>query len=263
MPKTDQEPKISQSLLLDIPVAFALLTRLPLPRLPDTAFEQQARAAWAFPLVGLVAALLAGGVGGFALWVGLPDAAAVGLVLGMQIIITGAMHEDGLADTADGLWGGWSAERRLEIMQDSAIGTYGVLSLILSLGLRWAALSVIVAGGNIPLVASIIAVGVVSRGLMPTMMMALPHARNIGLSHSFGTPGRAVSTIAASLATFIAIAVSGAAVLIPIGLACVGVTCVALIARAKIGGQTGDILGASQQIAEIIMLLSFAAMLGS
>ncbi|MFT7596440.1 MAG: adenosylcobinamide-GDP ribazoletransferase, partial [Paracoccaceae bacterium] len=139
MPENDKPPFA----VSDVAVAFVLLTRLPLPTLPDHAFARQAHAAWAFPLVGLVVALLAGGMGWAALRLGLPASIAAGLVLGAQIMLTGAMHEDGLADTADGLWGGFNADRRLEIMKDSAIGTYGVLALILSLGLRWAALTLL------------------------------------------------------------------------------------------------------------------------
>lgn len=257
MPNSDQSP-----LFLDLPVAFALLTRLPLPPLPDAGFARQARAAWAFALVGAVVALLAGGIGWLALLAGLPGAAAAGLVLLVQITATGAMHEDGLADTADGLWGGWSVERRLEIMRDSAIGTYGVLALILSLGLRWVALDVLLEGPPGAGLATLIVAAAVSRGLMPAVMTALPHARKTGLSHSVGRPGWKVSGVAAGSGLAIALAVCGIAALVPIGLACIGVAVVALTARAKIGGQTGDILGACQQVAEIAVLLSFAAMLG-
>jgi adenosylcobinamide-GDP ribazoletransferase len=253
MPKTEQKPV----LLLDVAVAFALLTRLPQPSLPDAAFSNQARAGWAFPLVGALVAVLAGGLGLGALTLGLPVAAAAGLVLATQIILTGAMHEDGLADTADGLWGGWTRERRLEIMKDSAIGTYGVLALTLSLGLRLAALSALLVSGIGP----VIVAATVSRALMPAVMTALPHARDRGLSHDVGSPGWPVSGIAALLGIALALSVCGAAALIPIGLAIVAVVAIAAIARAKIGGQTGDILGAGQQLAEIAILLGFAATL--
>lgn len=252
MPNTDQRP----GLLRDVAVAFALLTRLPLPRLPDGAFAHQARAAWAFALVGVVVALIAGGAGWLALTLGLPGAAAAGLVLLVQIAVTGAMHEDGLADTADGLWGGWTRERRLEIMQDSAIGTYGALALILSLGLRWVALSVLLVGG----IAPVIAAAAVSRGLLPVVMTALPQARDDGLSRRVGVPGWAVCAVAAGLGAGLALAICGGAALVPIALACAGVALVARIAQAKIGGQTGDILGAGQQVAESAVLLGFAAM---
>ena len=124
----------------DIATATALLTRLPVPFTADRA----AAAAWAYPVTGLFVATLAAAVASLALAFGLPPALAAGLVLAIQVIVTGAMHEDGLADSADGLWGGWTRARRLEIMRDSRIGTYGVLALVLVTGLRWAALTAII-----------------------------------------------------------------------------------------------------------------------
>jgi adenosylcobinamide-GDP ribazoletransferase len=251
-PNSDQSP-----VYLDVGVAFALLTRLPLPVLPDGAFAHQARAGWAFGLVGVVIGGLAGLAGWLALSAGLPVGIAAGLVLGVQIALSGAMHEDGLADTADGLWGGLTPARRLEIMKDSAIGTYGVLALILSLGLRWGALAALLAGGFAPVVAA----GAVSRGLIPAVMAALPAARDDGLSHRVGRPGGGVATVAVGLGVVVALLTTGFATLVPIALAAASVAVVAAIARARIGGQTGDILGACQQVAEITMLLGFAAML--
>lgn len=253
MPKTDQ----SLNFLPDVAVAFALLTRLPLPRLSDAAFAHQARAAWAFPIVGVVVALLAGGLGVATLMLDLPVSGAAGLVLGAQIVLTGAMHEDGLADTADGLWGGWTRARRLEIMKDSAIGTYGVLALILSLGLRWSALVVLLPVGIAPLVVA----ATLSRALLPALMTALPHARSDGLSQRVGRPGWSVAAVAAILGLICTVALFGAGVVFPLFLTIIPVTAVGLIARAKIGGQTGDILGASQQITETAVLLGFAAVL--
>ncbi|MFT4960036.1 MAG: adenosylcobinamide-GDP ribazoletransferase, partial [Paracoccaceae bacterium] len=151
---------------LDIAVALVLLTRLPLPALPDHAFRRQAYASWAFPLVGALVAMIAGGIGWGAFRLGLPLAAAAGILLGVQIILTGAMHEDGLADSVDGLWGGFSRERRLEIMKDSAIGTYGVLALILSVGLRWVALTALIPLG----IGAVLAAAILSRAVLPFIM---------------------------------------------------------------------------------------------
>jgi len=253
---SDQSP-VHAPLYLDVAVAFALLTRLPLPRLPDRAFAQQARAVWAFGLVGGALGLIAGGVGWGALWLGLPGAAVAGLVLGAQITVSGAMHEDGLADSADGLWGGLTAKRRLEIMRDSHIGTYGVLALMLSLGLRWVAVAALLTAGVGPLIGALVATGAVSRGLMPGLMAALPHARKDGLSHDVGRPGWGGAGLAAVLGIGTAGVIGGVSAVLPIGMACLGVAGVGWLARARIGGQTGDILGAAQQVAEIAMLLGF------
>jgi len=250
MPNSDQSPKF-----LDLTVAFALLTRLPLPDLPKEGFANQARAGWAFGLVGAVVGLIAGVVGLFAMWLGLPDNAAAGLVLMAMIVVSGAMHEDGLADTADGLWGGTSPARRLEIMKDSAIGTYGVLALILSLGLRWAALSLLIGQSLL----AVILVPALSRAFMPLVMSALPHARASGLSHQVGRPGPVLSCGAALAMAGLALAILGGSAIVPLVLAGMAVGGVAMLARAKIAGQTGDILGAVQQVAEIALLLGFAA----
>ena len=108
--------------LWDVPAALVLLTRLPLPALPDHAFSHGARAVWAYPLVGLIL----GGVASVIAWgaslLGLSPMLTAGLILTGLVLLTGAMHEDGLADTADGLWGGNDAARRLDIRKDSRIG---------------------------------------------------------------------------------------------------------------------------------------------
>jgi len=253
MPKNDIPP-IAAS---DVAVAFVLLTRLPLPALPDHAFARQARAAWAFPLVGLVVALLAGGLSWAALWLGLPAGVAAGLVLGAQILLTGAMHEDGLADTADGLWGGYTPDRRLEIMKDSAIGTYGVLALILSLGLRWAALTVLLPGGGI---VALVAAATLSRAPLAMLMTALPPARGGGLSAGIGAPGWRASLTSLVIGAGLAWLAVGPMALILLALGLGATAALATLARAKIGGQTGDILGATQQVVEMMALLGALVM---
>ncbi|MBE3640656.1 adenosylcobinamide-GDP ribazoletransferase, partial [Mangrovicoccus algicola] len=173
--------------LRDIAAALGLLTRLPVKVNTGFAIARGAGAAWAWPLAGLAVAVTAGGAGWIAQAAGLPATLAAGLVLGLQALLTGAMHEDGLADCADGLWGGWSRARRLEIMKDSHIGSYGVLALVLATGLRWQALLLLLplgaTGWGIWLGACMI-----SRGAMVAVMAALPRARPGGLSATAGRP---------------------------------------------------------------------------
>ncbi|WP_424985829.1 adenosylcobinamide-GDP ribazoletransferase [Microbulbifer sp. S227A] len=240
---------------LNVGTAFALLSRLPLPRLPDTAFARQSDAVWAFPLVGLVIGGISGLAGGIGLAIGLPAPVAAGLVLATQIVLTGAMHEDGLADTADGLWGGWTRERRLEIMKDSAIGSYGVLALILSVGLRWMALAALLPLGTAP----VIAAAVLARSFLPLMMCGLPHARDAGLSRAVGAPSRGPVALAVGLGIGLGWLAVGPAIIGGWLCAALLVLALALLARARIGGQTGDILGAAEQIAEIAVLLALLA----
>ncbi|GGD40529.1 adenosylcobinamide-GDP ribazoletransferase [Sinisalibacter lacisalsi] len=240
----------------DIAEALALLTRLPMPAQTE---HRGAQAAWAWPLAGVAVALLAGLAGWGALTLGLPVALAAGLILATQVAATGALHEDGLADSADGLWGGQTRARRLEIMKDSRIGSYGVLALILSIGLRWSALAAILDAGA--LFAPLIAVAVLSRAPMAVLMAALPNARGDGLAQSVGRPAQDSATLGVLVALALAFAILGWGTLAPILWAAFAVIALAAIARAKIGGQTGDILGATQQVAEIAALAALAATL--
>ncbi len=242
---------------IDLPAAFGLLTRLPVPVDGAKATARGAAAVWAYPVVGMVI----GGVHALALavllWLGIPAAITAALVLALGIVLTGAMHEDGLADTADGLWGGWDKARRLAIMKDSHIGTYGVIALALALLLRWLGLVAIAGIGGSAL--ALIVIGGLSRASMVGVMAALPHARDTGLSRSVGRPAPPGAWVAIGLGAGLAV-VTGYWALIVLA-ALVALAC-AFIARAKIGGQTGDILGAVQQLTEIALLVAIASTLG-
>lgn len=239
--------------------AFALLTRLPMPIAPERVAARAAKVAWAWPIVGLVVGGLGGLLGWGATLVGVPAPIAAGLALAVAIIVTGAMHEDGLADSADGLWGGWDKARRLEIMHDSRIGTYGVVALILSLGLRWNLLSLLVAGGGPALVLAMAATGALSRAPMALLMYALPHAREDGMSVMVGRIGGLQAFVSLGIAVGLCCGLMGIAGAQAAGGAVLVTMAVAAIARAKIGGQTGDILGATQQLTEIAVLILLVA----
>jgi adenosylcobinamide-GDP ribazoletransferase len=150
----------------DIWVALGLLTRLPLPEHDWDNTRPAAMAAWAYPLVGLLVGLLASTFAAILIRIGLPTGmVAAAILLGLSIL-TGAMHEDGLADAADGLWGGTTPERRLEIMKDSHIGSYGVIALVAGFALRWSALSALLAGGW--LWSPVLVAAIISRAAMAT-----------------------------------------------------------------------------------------------
>jgi len=247
-----REPDPRRPAPADVGVALALLTRLPIT-LEPAQFDRSAMAVWAYPVAGLVLAALAGAFGMIGLWLGLPAAMVAGLSLLCLIVLTGGMHEDGLADSADGLWGGWDHARRLEIMKDSHIGSYGVIALILSLGARWGALALLWQEGAA--ITAMIAAAAMSRGAMPALMAALPHARNDGLSRSVGRPEARMVALAAAIAVAIALFSLGFGGMIAAFLAtAVFAFAVGAIASRKIAGQTGDILGASQQTCEIAVL---------
>lgn len=236
----------------DIPAAIGLLTRLPIRVDATLATQRAARSAWAWPLAGAVPALIGWGLGVGAVSVGLPPLFAACLALLGQIMVTGALHEDGLADVADGFWGGYERARRLEIMKDSRIGAYGVIALVLSLGLRATALAaVLTAPGAL---AALVVIGISSRLPMVLLLAALPNARGAGLASQVGHPSARTAWIACGVTALVVLILMPSA-LLPL-VACIGVSTLALaaLAKTKIGGQTGDVLGASQQISEIIGL---------
>lgn len=240
----------------DVFAAMALLSRWPVPLSHDT-MARGAHSAWAWPLVGVALSGLAALVAATALWLGLGPMVAGLLALSTLVVSTGALHEDGLADVADGFWGGFDRDRRLEIMKDSRIGAYGTIALILSLGLR-ASLLAALGGAMIP---ALLTSAALSRATMAGVMYAQPNARETGLSHRTGRPGPTTALTAAGLAALIALLVAGwAGVLASVIVAITAVLC-ALVARRKIGGQTGDTLGATQQITEITALIALTACL--
>jgi adenosylcobinamide-GDP ribazoletransferase len=169
------------------------------------------------------------------------------------------LHEDGLADTADGFGGGDSAEQKLEIMRDSRIGTYGVVALVLSLGLRAVALAT-VSGSFWHLLGALIAAHAVARGVLPTVMRLLPPARASGLGVGAGLPtlGGARAALLWS-AGFAIIGLGLGAGIVSLAAAALATVAVAGLAWREIGGSTGDVLGAVEQAVEIMVLLVAAS----
>lgn len=236
----------------DIAVAASLLTRLPI-RLPDEAYTRGAQASWAYPLAGVSIGFFATCVGLLTGWIGLPAPAVALAILATMIVTCGAMHEDGLADCADGFWGAWDRIKRLEIMKDSQIGTYGVIALVLSLAARWFGLTTLV---EQDMLWALIGVAALSRAGMPVVMAALPHARDFGLSHAQGRPDRRVALAAVALSAFVGLVTIGWATIGLLVISAVAVSGVVLLAKAKINGQTGDVLGATQQVLEVLLLMA-------
>lgn len=237
----------------DLLSAFALLSRLPLPNHKGTG----AASAWAWPLVGVALGAAGAAIASGALWLGVTPGVTAALVLALGAMLTGGLHEDGLSDTADGLFGGWTRERRLEIMKDSRVGSYGALALVLFTLARWSALTaLLVQGGYWP---ALIAAGAMSRAPMALMMALLPNARGEGLSHATGRPSPATALLGLALAAALAVVLTGWGA-VPMVFAALGVTLwLAFTALRRIGGQTGDILGATQQLAEVACLAVLSA----
>ena len=236
-------------------LAFAFLTRLPFRSEGTVEPGALAQAGWAFPLVGIAVGVTGAIVFALTDRLGLPVTAMALLAVGATVLMTGGLHEDGLADTADGFGGGAEREQVLDIMRDSRSGAFGVLALIFSVGLRVAALAALpdakLAAG------ALIAAHGVSRGLLPPLMHYLDPARSDGLGAEAGRPGAGIAGIAAAIAVILSVlCLDLGRGLVAVILAALAVAALGLLARRRIGGSTGDVLGAAQQVGEIVMLLA-------
>lgn len=242
----------------DLAAAVGFLTRLPVAgRQRDGSL---ADAAWAFPPVGAAIGMTGGAAFAVAAFLGLPPWPAAVAVLAATVLLTGALHEDGLADTADGLGGGTDRRTKLAIMRDSRIGTFGVIALVLALLARAAAIAALAAPGAV--FAGLIAAGALSRGAIVALMHFGTPARPDGLGASAGQPAQGVMLAALGLAALIAglaLGVAPAAVALAASLA--AALGLQAIAARQIGGYTGDVLGAAQQLAEIATLYTAVALM--
>ncbi|BBO13664.1 adenosylcobinamide-GDP ribazoletransferase [Bradyrhizobium sp. TM102] len=250
--------ELLKDIVADLRMAVSFVTILPVALSKPAADGTVARATWALPVAGLLVGLAGAFVYKVAIRFGLTPNIAALLALASTALITGALHEDGLADTADGLGGGRTRERKLEIMRDSRIGTYGVCALILSFGLRWSALAAI--ADPLLVTFALCAAHAAARAGVPAFMSLVPPARPDGLSASAGSPpGRSVA-IAFALGTLaLALALGPGKALVGLILLSLAGLLLARLAVRQIGGQTGDILGAFEQIGEILILLVAAS----
>lgn len=237
----------------DFRTAVAFLTRLPMPH-PDGAMPPNfARAHRFFPLVGALIGAFAGLVYLGLLRIGLPTLAAAALALGASAILTGALHEDGLADVADGFGGGRDKTAKLEIMRDSRLGTYGALILLVSFAGKLGALAALPKDAILP---ALVSAHALARCVLPVMVLRMPLARSGGLAATAGKPDVATCVTAIAMALSIVLLVlpwpeaAGAALL---AAACAAA--MAALAMRQIGGQTGDVLGGTEQVCETAILL--------
>lgn len=245
----------------DLAALLRFFSRLPLPSGAASDVSDLPRAVALLPLAGMVIAvpavlvLLLFGASS------LPSFVTATLAVTAMALATGFLHEDGLSDSADGLLGGTTRERRLEIMRDSRIGAFGAAALLLAFLLRIG----LVAGaldrfGIAGAVFLVLAAAAVSRAGMVLFWLGLPSARSDGLSATIGQPTGHAALVALAIAAVVAIAFAAGFVgfwLVVLGFAFVGVLLIVLsiVADSRIGGQTGDVLGAMQQLAEIGFLI--------
>ncbi len=235
----------------DIKVAFAFLTRIPINHKPEISIQ---RSAMWFPLVGSVLGLSSGLV-----FLGLnqmiPTLSAAAITILFSVLVTGGFHQDGLADTFDGLVGGWTPEDRLRILKDSRHGTYGVLSIVMQSIIQVTLLASLDARTGLLALLTAHTLG----RLVPIYFMLTPAAP---LHEGMGTTyARSVKASHVAFSTLLTIALLAPLIGLHLLLVSVLVAIVSLLfliyVRKKIGGVLGDVLGASEQIAESFILLYF------
>lgn len=238
--------------------AIMFLTRFPVGGNKGHGETPLSSVAWAFPLVGAIVGFCGALVFYLGDYLGLPVLLSAVAAVAVMYAVTGGLHEDGLSDVADGFGGGHSREQKLTIMRDSRVGTYGVAAMIFSILARTAAVASLEEPAAVA--AALLAAGALSRwGMVPVMAM-LPAARNEGLSAAAGrTSGAQIagSSAVAFLVTWLAIGFGAAVIVAILGFA--AMLLMASIAKKQIGGQTGDVLGATAQIVEITALVAISA----
>jgi adenosylcobinamide-GDP ribazoletransferase len=237
----------------------SFLTRLPVPRAAGTAdLEPGAlgRAAVWFPLVGALVGATLGGTRALA-DLALPPGPATAVAIAVAVALTGALHEDGLADTADGLGVHASRERRLEIMRDPRPGAFGTVALVLALLLSWTLLAGL--DGRQCLLAAV-AAHALARWAMVLAAALFPPARRDGAGTLL-----AVGHIRLAAATSIAIAIAlGAGGLVggavSVAAACAATMLLGAVATRELGGVTGDVFGATGKAVELAVITSLVAL---
>ena len=234
--------------------AAGFLTRLPVPGWVGWAEDRMLRASRYFATVGALVGL----GGGLVWWLAgqiAPASVAAGLALAAMVLLTGALHEDGLADCADGLGGGETGAQALEIMRDSRVGSYGALALVFSVGLRWAALASLAPGWGV--LALVLAGGIGRATMVPATALA-SYARREGLGASVAGGASGVE-LAAALGTALVLGVVGGwPGLLALGLAMAVAGGFLLYMVRRVGGYTGDGLGAMAQLGEIAVMVVLA-----
>jgi adenosylcobinamide-GDP ribazoletransferase len=238
--------------------SLRFFTRLPLPS-RETGPPDWARVAWSAPVAGAIV----GVIGGFALLaaneLSLPPFLGATFAVGALALTTGALHEDGLADVADGFGGGSTREAKLAIMRDSRIGAFGAVALVLSLLLRVGALAALQRQGQGFAFAGLVLASAAARAGAVTPLAWLAPARSDGAGAAAGRLDSA-HLMAAALSV---VAVAFATGLWSLGVvralfACVLAAATARglcsVARRQIGGQTGEVAGAVAQLCEIVAL---------
>ncbi|CAN5442344.1 adenosylcobinamide-GDP ribazoletransferase [soil metagenome] len=266
MKSSDQVQDTARAWLADAIASIGFLTRIPVHDLLPDPHPPLARSMRGFPLAGLLIGVI--GAVAFALCgiLHVPLLVTASISLGAMLLATGALHADGLADMADGFGGGASCERKLEIMRDTHIGSFGVVVLVLVLLTEVASLAAINGPDRFAAPAVIVASAILSRTAMVWLMHTLPPARTDGLSAAAGRPSSDTVLAALILGGVLAgllLLIAGGMMTAAFAIAACALAALAVraLAQQQIGGQTGDVCGATQMICEAATLAATAASL--
>jgi len=253
-----RSPVQAPGLLRDLAIATVFLTRIPV-RIPgEVSGRDIARASRHYPLIGAGVGACVGGAAWLAMTV-FPPVLAATLACVLGLMLTGAFHEDALADVADGFGGGFTVERKLTIMKDSLHGTYGVLALVMAMLVRVQAIALLPSG---LVVAALVATHALSRVGPVWLMRLLPVARAEGLGAEASRIGWLEPALAALVAFGLALLTLGP-ILATFAILVAALTAmfVGWLSMKQVGGITGDVLGTAQQLAELGILLVVGALI--
>jgi adenosylcobinamide-GDP ribazoletransferase len=238
--------------------AVTFLTRVPIGRTLDVGGEDVARGAVAFPVVGAGVGALTGATA-VLLHPHVPALVAAGVAVAVAAVVTGAMHVDALADTADG-FGCRTREAALAAMRDSRLGTFGVTAVVVDLLVKTAAIAGLLASGGT--LRALVAAGALSRAASPPLALALPYAGGTAGPGSVlsGRVGAVAVSVGAVIGLGIALAVAGTTGLALAAAVAVTAVCLAFVFRRRLGGVTGDCLGAVTELGETVALVVAVAL---
>ena len=244
--------KLPNKFISDLTISLGLFTRLPVKSIEHSV--DLGKTVWAWPLVGGLIGVIIGICAEVLNSLEIPPELSSLIIIALLVLLTGGFHEDGLADTFDGLWGGDTPEKRLTIMNDSRHGTFGVLALVISILFRWVLLKLLFESGF--LLAPLVIACVISRTAVVPFLIILPSARKTGLTAEIGRVplwSAIICFLISLMPIYLFLGLIGF-ILVAIGLL---ITLpVYIFARKLLRGQTGDILGTVQQLTEICIILA-------
>lgn len=255
----NKSQSLIQNIKEDVGAAFMLLTRIPINwnKISPNQSPDLNRCLWVYPFVGLVVGSIGAVVYFGSIALSIPQYPSIIICLGVMIFATGAFHEDGLADVMDGFGGGFTKEKKLDIMRDSRIGTYGGLALILSVFLKFTSLINL---SDFQVMIAIIIGASISRFMILITLLFLSPAREDSLSTAAGIPSNRTMITATAIALFPSLFflnIKMTAILFLIALLTTAI--MSRISYKQICGYSGDVLGAVQQISEISIFITLAA----